>query len=148
MNQANPMETNGHMKQNPSLDRSEQIEREILEHIRYYAHNKKEIPDRMAELDEEWDIERTLQLNTALLALTGIVLAATVNKKFLVVPGIALAFLVQHSVQGWCPPLPLFRAMGIRTRREIDSEKFALKALLGEFRANQKTREIFEAVTE
>ena len=61
---------------------NERIEAEILDNIRYYAHNKREIPDRLAELEEEWDIERTLQLNAALLALTGTVLAATVNRRF------------------------------------------------------------------
>jgi hypothetical protein len=127
---------------------NEKIEKEILDHIRYYAHNKRDIPDRLADLDEEWDIERTLMLNAAAVAFAGTVLAATVDRKFLAIPAIVAAFLVQHAVQGWSPPLPLFRSMGIRSRREIDSERFALKALMGEFRANQKSREIFEAVTE
>ena len=42
-------------------------------------------------------------------------------------------FLLQHAVQGWCPPLPFFRANGVRTQSEIDEEKFALKALRGDF---------------
>jgi len=44
-----------------------------------------------------------------------------------------LVFLFQHSVQGWCPPLPVFRRLGVCTRSEIDQEKFALKALRGDF---------------
>jgi hypothetical protein len=42
---------------------------------------------------------------------------------------------VQHvtAVQGWCPPVSLFRRLGFRTQREIDEERFALKALLGHF---------------
>ena len=36
-------------------------------------------------------------------------------------------------MQGWYPLLPLFRRMGIRTRQEIDREKFALKTLRGDF---------------
>ena len=140
------METKDRIQENSPASANDEVEMEILDSIRYYAHNKREIPDRLAELDGEWDIERTLMLNAAVIALTGTVLAATVNKKFLAVPAVVTAFLAQHALQGWCPPLPLFRAMGIRSRKEIDSEKFALKALLGEFRANQKTSEIFEAV--
>ncbi|HSH82103.1 MAG TPA: hypothetical protein VLA19_26550 [Herpetosiphonaceae bacterium] len=44
-----------------------------------------------------------------------------------------LPFLVQHAVQGWCPPLLVIRALGVRTRKEIDVEKYALKALRGDF---------------
>jgi hypothetical protein len=51
----------------------------------------------------------------------------------LFLPGIVLPFLLQHAVQGWCPPVPLFRRLGVRTREEIEREKFALKALRGDF---------------
>jgi hypothetical protein len=85
------------------------------------------------DLDEEWDIERWLETNASLLALSGTLLGAFVNKKFLVVPCLVLPFLLQHALQGWCPPVPLFRRKGIRTRREIDAEKYALKALRGDF---------------
>jgi hypothetical protein len=142
------METKDHVRKQTPGDVNERIEREILNSIRYYSHNKGEIPDRVAQLDEEWDIERTLELNAAVIALAGTVLAATVNKKWAILPGIVTAFLAQHAIQGWCPPLPLFRAMGVRTRKEIDSEKYALKALLGEFRATRKTREIWEAASQ
>jgi hypothetical protein len=45
-------------------------------------------------------------------------------------PGVVLSFLLQHALQGWCPPLPILRRMGVRTRGEIDQEKYELKALL------------------
>ena len=32
--------------------------------------------------------------------------------------------------------VPLFRRLGIRTRQEIDAEKYALKAIRGDFDAN------------
>ncbi|WP_407921819.1 hypothetical protein, partial [Corallococcus sp. AB049A] len=28
------------------------------------------------------------------------------------------SFLLQHGLQGWCPPLPLLRRLGLRTRGE------------------------------
>lgn len=38
-----------------------------------------------------------------------------------------------HAVQGCCPPVPLLRRLGLRTREEIERERYALKALMGDF---------------
>ena len=37
------------------------------------------------------------------------------------------AFLLQHAIQGWCPPLPVFRRLGVRTADEINRERVALQ---------------------
>ena len=37
-------------------------------------------------------------------------------------------------VQGWCPPISFFRRRGFRMASEIDCERYALKALRGDFR--------------
>jgi hypothetical protein len=93
-----------------------------------------DIEDRLNEVDREWDIERGIELQAAITALLGLVLGFTVNKKWFALPVINMAFLVQHSIQGWCPPVPLLRRFGFRTRKEIDKERYALKALRGDFR--------------
>jgi hypothetical protein len=99
--------------------------------IEYYKNkNKAEILDRIQMLDREWDIERLLAVNASTLALTGLILGLTKNRKWFLLPGIVLPFLLQHGVQGWCPPLPILRRYGIRTRGEIDREKYTLKAWL------------------
>jgi hypothetical protein len=36
-------------------------------------------------------------------------------------------------LQGWCPPLPILRSLGVRTADEINEERYALKALRGDF---------------
>jgi hypothetical protein len=87
----------------------------------------------LAELEREWDIERTLEANAATLATVGAGLALFVDRKFAWVPLVVGGFLLEHAVQGWCPPLPLFRRMGVRTQTEIDRERYALKALRGDF---------------
>lgn len=92
------------------------------------------IAQQIEKLDQEWDAERVLMTNASILALSGVVLGAFVNRKWLLLPGAVLPFLLQHAVQGWCPPLPMLRrALGVRTRKEIDREKFALKAVRGDF---------------
>lgn len=101
--------------------------------ITYYKDHPDEIDDRLQFLDEEWDVERVLEANAAGLALTGTVLGLFADRKFLVLPLAVTAFLLQHAVQGWCPPLPILRRLGIRTAREIEAERYALKALRGDF---------------
>jgi hypothetical protein len=84
-------------------------------------------------LDREWDVERYLQMNAGLVSLSGVVLGALLSRRFLVLPAAVFGFFFQHATQGWCPPLPVFRRMGVRTRREINKETYALKALRGDF---------------
>lgn len=93
------------------------------------------IEQRLTELDEEWDIERALQVGASSLVLTGIGLSLTVNRRWLGLSGVVAGFLLQHAVQGWCPPLPVFRALGFRTAREIEQERNALKGARGDFEA-------------
>ena len=98
------------------------------------------ISRRLEELDAEWDIERTLEANAATASLIGLTLGATVDKRWFIFPGIVATFLLQHALQGWCPPLPIFRRLGVRTQSEIDYERYALKAIRGDFEEipNQK----------
>lgn len=91
------------------------------------------ISQRLRKLDEEWDIERSLELNAATASLVGLGLGAFVNRRFFVLPAIVAGFLLQHAVQGWCPPLPVLRRLGFRTASEIDYERYALKAIRGDF---------------
>ena len=111
-----------------------EIDRQIEERVRFYATQTKGIITlRIEELEREWDIDRWLETQASALALTGLFLGLTHNKKWFLLTGGVLGFLLQHALQGWCPPVPILRRSGIRTRSEIDREKFALKALRGDF---------------
>lgn len=110
------------------------IDSEMEARVRSFALQPEEaITARIKELETEWDVERVLEANASTLAFIGTLLGAFVNPWFLLIPGVVTAFLFQHAIQGWCPPLPIFRRMGKRTRNEIDAEKFALKAIRGDF---------------
>ena len=109
-----------------------EIDRKTERNIAHYsALDEAGIKRRVEELDAEWDIERVLEVNASTLALSGVALGALVNKKWLWLSAGVLGFLLQHGIQGWCPPLPVLRRMGIRTRGEIDREKYALIDQLG-----------------
>lgn len=109
------------------------IEEQIEANVAYFAAHPEDIDARLRELDREWDIERTLEANASTLALTGTLLGAFVDRRFLILPGVVTAFLLQHALQGWCPPLPVFRRLGVRTAAEIAHERYALKYLRGDF---------------
>ena len=109
------------------------IRQETEARVRAFAVNPAGIEQRLEELDEEWDIERVLETNASALAFAGLALGATVDRKWLALPALVTAFLFQHAVQGWCPPVPILRRFGVRTAGEIEDERTALKALRGDF---------------
>jgi hypothetical protein len=92
-----------------------------------------ELEARLDELDREWDIERVLQANASTLVMLGVALGYAWDRRFLLLPAAVLTFFAQHALQGWCPPIPVFRRRGVRTRREIERERYAIKALRGDF---------------
>ncbi|MGQ0645903.1 MAG: YgaP family membrane protein [Elusimicrobiota bacterium] len=113
---------------NEKIDRK--TERDVFDHA---GRDREQISRRIESLRQEWDVERVLEANASVLALTGVALGALIHRRWLFLSAGVLAFLFQHAVQGWCPPIPAFRRMGVRTRQEIDREVYALKFLRGDF---------------
>jgi hypothetical protein len=110
------------------------IDQRIEENVRLYLEKPQEdIARRIWELEREWDIERVLETMAASFSLTGIGLSIAVDRRWILLPGAVLSFLLLHAFQGWCPPVPILRRLGVRTREEIDRELYALKALIGNF---------------
>lgn len=108
---------------------NQQIHQAMEESIADYRRHPEAIDARLRELDYEWDVERTLQANAATLTAVGSLLALTVNRKFVWLPLAVGSFLLQHAVQGWCPPLPILRRLGFRTASEIQQEREALEQI-------------------
>lgn len=128
--------TTGRVPRHTDDEINQRILRRTEESIAYHAAAGPEaIERRLGELEREWDIERTLEANAAGFSLAGLGLGLLVARRFLLLPVLVNGFLLQHALQGWCPPLPLFRRMGVRTQAEIDAERYALKALRGDFGA-------------
>jgi hypothetical protein len=123
------------VRANTDPEVNKKIDATIEERIRFYATQPREvISHRIEELEHEKDVEQVLETNAAAVALGGVVLGL-VRKKWLLVSATALGFLLQHARKGWCPPVKLLRKIGLRTRREIDREKYALKILRGDFQS-------------
>jgi hypothetical protein len=129
---------------------NERITQQTEANVEAYSADRRLIDVRLEELDGEWDIERILEANAAAVSLIGLTLARFVSRRWFLLPAAVAAFLLQHAVQGWCPPVPLFRRLGIRTQREIDEERYALKAMRGDFSAanagSSSARDVLRAV--
>jgi hypothetical protein len=112
---------------------NDQIRRETDDRVRRIGAERGVIAVRLRELDEEWDIERAIEANASTLAFIGVALGFLVSPYWLILPALVTAFLFQHAVQGWCPPVPILRRLGFRTVHEIERERQALKAIRGDY---------------
>lgn len=105
-----------------------------LRRIMFYEMHPEQIPQRLRELDQEWDIERMIETEAPTMTLTGILLGLTAGRHWLVLPLFAQGMMLVHAIQGYYPMIPLFRRMGFRTQREIATERYALLAIQGAFK--------------
>jgi hypothetical protein len=143
------------VRRSSSSQDNKNIDRVTIKNISEYTiRDKASISARIRELENEWDTERALEVNMPIVALIGLALAAFVNIWWLIFPTLVIIFFLQHALQGWCPPLPIFRKLGYRTKDEIAKEKYALKLLRGDFdnffdqrRDNISGEELFDAMS-
>jgi hypothetical protein len=143
------MEDPDYVRNSTKGEVNEDIDMRTIRSISHTVCGGREAIDaRIEALDKEWDIERALQMNSAAVTLAGAVLAVTKNKAWLGVPILVSGFLIYHTVKGWCPPLPVLRKFGFRTRDEIAKEKYALKAIRGDFDEIIDPEDAWDAVNE
>lgn len=126
-------ETQTRVYESTSRRWNERIQERLRESVIHFANNPDQIDARLRELDREWDIERILETNASSLMILFLVLGYLFTPWLLIFPVLIGSFLLLHAIQGWCPPVPILRRLGIRTTREIDHERYALKALRGDF---------------
>jgi hypothetical protein len=129
---------------------NQRIHSGIEQKLKQLAHEPARTPHRLKELDAEWDIERAIEANASIFAFVGVALGYFVHPYWLALPALVTAFLFQHAIQGWCPPVPVLRRLGFRTADEIANERMALKAVRGDFdmvsQANDKASAALRSV--
>lgn len=116
---------------------NDRLDRDTQDRLRRAATSAStdELTGRVTQLDHEWDVDRTLETEASLMGLIGLALGMAIDRRFLVLPGFVAGMLLVHATHGWYPWLPLFRRIGVRSQDEIDRERYALKALRGDFTA-------------
>lgn len=111
-----------------------QVDRETAASIAYYSRRERdEISRRLGELDREWSVERVMEMKIAGVSFLGVVFGLLGRKRWLLLSGMLLPFLFQQSMEGSSAATRMLRRFGLRTRAEIDRERYALKALRGDF---------------
>jgi hypothetical protein len=109
---------------------NERIRRQTVRNLaKFRGAPRVAIEARLEDLKQEWDIERAIEANAATVALIGVVLGAFFSPWFLLLPAAVCIFLLQHALQGWCPPVPILRRLGYRTQPEIEAERLALRRM-------------------
>jgi hypothetical protein len=115
------------------------LNRRIDARVEKCVRHMAELQDRAAitryleKLEREWDLNRVVTVAASAVTVLGLALGAKDGRGWRVVSGVAAGLLLQHGLFGYGPLAELVRALGVRTRREMDLEKFALKALRGDF---------------
>ena len=92
------------------------------------------IDTRIAELDHECSAGRMAKVTLGVVIVVGSALAALVSPWWLILPGVAALFLLQYLFTRRALLTTAFAGAGYRTGTEIEHEKFALKALRGDFK--------------
>lgn len=108
-------------------DRIDRLTRATIE--RYRSAPRSSIIRRLVELDREWDIDRALMANFAILGGVTSELGKR-HEAWRWVFRSQMAFLLMHATIGWCPPMVVLRRMNFRTKKEIQGEREALLAVL------------------
>jgi hypothetical protein len=122
------------IRQNTDPEDNARIDRETEDMIRLYSGaDHSLIASRLDKLDGEWDIDRRLETVGSIIVIVGLLLGALASKWWLIVPLVPAVFLLLRITLGWLPPLPVARHFGVRTRKEIERERYALKLVRGDF---------------
>ncbi|WP_207496705.1 YgaP family membrane protein [Aridibaculum aurantiacum] len=117
-----------------TLEHSTPVEKSIQHNLNEYYQQQEAIERRLLELDNEWDLERVLFLLSSSVTIPSLLLSLKQSQKWLILPAILSGAMLSHAITNWCPPTPLLKRMGFRSRVEIEKERYALKALRGDFR--------------
>ena len=117
-----------------TVDEAAHANREKIAHnVAFYKANPRGIQTRLEELDEEWDVDKVLQVATGGASIASFWFSLTKTRLWSLVPAILGAGALHYGITGQSPAADLVRRLGFRTRDEIEGERIALLAVRGDF---------------
>jgi hypothetical protein len=128
--------SNDLIREHTAASSNERIDRETQGAIDSAVTSPEHIRARLAELDREWDVDRALMLNFAVIGgLSASLMVRNLLREhklggwgaFFITQ---MGFLAHHAIRRWCPPMPVFRRLGFRSSREINEERNTLERRL------------------
>jgi hypothetical protein len=128
---------------NTQPDINDKIRQHTLQSLdRYKGSIDDVISEKIDDINAEWDTERVLEADAALMIMITTFLGLRHNRGWLLLTTAISLSLFSHALLGWCPSVPLIRKIGIRTSEEIYNEKTVLKMIRGDF--NQENDNVSE----
>lgn len=110
-------------------------ETRIRDNVRYHSSlGPHAISDRIRQLDAEWDMEQSVTATLSCLGAFGLVMGLFGGRVLRLLTWVSIPFLLLFSLGKWAPSAAALSRWGLRRRREIEEERYALKALRGDFK--------------
>ena len=107
----------------------------------YYAHHPEQIDRRLKQLDREWDAAQALIVGACGMSLAALALATIRRRPWPLLPIAAANVFLAHRAIQRNQGIPLVGSLRVRPRKEIEAERYALKAVRGDFATLPPTAE-------
>jgi hypothetical protein len=110
-------------------------ESELRNNLRYYGTlGEAGLSERIKDLDQEFDGEAVIATALATAGVGGLLMGALGSRLWRGLVWASLPTLFVVSRKDWRAPESVLRFLGLRSRFDIQEEKYALKALRGDFK--------------
>jgi hypothetical protein len=107
----------------------------VKDSIRFYGSlGPQAVSDRLQALEDEPDLETVATLAMAGTGILALVFGLLGSRLWRLLAWIALPLIFAHARGRLSAPGEFLKMLGLRSRKEIQEEKYALKALRGDFR--------------
>ena len=104
--------------------------------IAFYAHHPEQINARIEELDREWDAAQLVATGAAGISFLGLLSGITRRSRTALLPLLAAQGVLFYQFIHPSPRVQaILQRLGVRGRREIEAQRYALKALRGDFQS-------------
>lgn len=112
----------------------DESETKTWDNVRFYGSLGKEgLTERIHSLEEEWDMEKFITVGLSGIGVFGLVMGFFGSRVWRLFSWVSLPLLFLYGQDKWKPSNGALKSLGLRSRKEIDEEKYALKALRGDF---------------
>ncbi|MBW8888489.1 MAG: hypothetical protein JF616_12100 [Fibrobacteres bacterium] len=107
----------------------------VKDSVRFYGSlGSQSISDRLAALEDEPELETVATLGLAGAGVLALIFGMLGSRLWRLLAWMVLPLIFAHARGRLAAPGQFLKTLGLRSRKEIEEEKYALKALRGDFR--------------
>jgi hypothetical protein len=99
----------------------------------YGSLGREALDERIQALEDEWDLEKAGAVLLSGAGVLGLVMGLIGSRHWRLLAWAAVPLLFLHGRGQWKSAEGLLRPLGFRPRRDIQEEKYALKAMRGDY---------------